>query len=181
MDVLPDLRVVQEVRGFGSPTALTGTPLEPAPRFLKGRWVKIRVTVTRSSPVRVAERPGVVLHLRRDAPLPGLSRRTPRHDAVPCRHGAGADVWRPHPTPPGTPRRLEGFRFHDLRHSYASMLIAAGLDVKVVQGRLRHASATTTLTVYGHLWPGRAESSRAAVAVALAAREDKSRTVGVVG
>ena len=68
--------------------------LKAAARFLKGRWAKIRVTVTRSSPVRVAERPGVVLHLRRDAPLPGLSRRTPRHDAVPCRHGAGADVWR---------------------------------------------------------------------------------------
>ena len=39
----------------------------------------------------------------------------------------------------------EGFRFQDLRQYYASMLIAAGLDVKVVQARLRHASATTTL------------------------------------
>jgi hypothetical protein len=69
----------------------------------------------------------------------------------------------------------EGFRFHDLRHYFASMLIAAGLDVKVVQARLRHASATTTLNVYGHLWPDSDESSRATVAVALAAREDRSR------
>ncbi|WP_337587849.1 tyrosine-type recombinase/integrase [Serinicoccus marinus] len=38
----------------------------------------------------------------------------------------------------------EGFRFHDLRHYFASMLIASGLDVKVVQTRLRHASARTT-------------------------------------
>jgi integrase len=38
-----------------------------------------------------------------------------------------------------------GFRFHDLRHYFASLLIAAGLDVKVVQTRLRHASAVTTL------------------------------------
>ena len=34
----------------------------------------------------------------------------------------------------------EGFRFHDLRHYYASLLISKGLDVKVVQARLRHAS-----------------------------------------
>jgi integrase len=39
----------------------------------------------------------------------------------------------------------EGFRFHDLRHYYASLLISSGLDVKVVQARLRHASAKTTL------------------------------------
>ncbi|MEV6589314.1 site-specific integrase [Streptomyces acidicola] len=45
------------------------------------------------------------------------------------------------------------FRFHDLRHYYASMLIASGADVKVVQQRLRHSKATTTLNTYGHLWP----------------------------
>jgi integrase len=39
----------------------------------------------------------------------------------------------------------DGFRFHDLRHWYASLLIASGADVKVVQARLRHASAKTTL------------------------------------
>ena len=38
------------------------------------------------------------------------------------------------------------FRFHDLRHYFASLLIASGLDVKVVQARLRHASAKTTST-----------------------------------
>jgi len=73
-----------------------------------------------------------------------------------------------------------GFRFHDLRHYFASLLIAAGLDVKVVQARLRHASAMTTLNTYGHLWPDSDESSRAAVALALAAREDNPRTKEVV-
>jgi integrase len=57
------------------------------------------------------------------------------------------------------------FRFHDLRHYFASLLIASGLDVKVVQTRLRHASAKTTLDTYGHLWPDKDDSSRAAVAV----------------
>jgi integrase len=56
-----------------------------------------------------------------------------------------------------------GFRFHDLRHYYASLLINAGLDVKVVQARLRHASAKTTLDTYGHLWPDSDETTRAAV------------------
>lgn len=64
----------------------------------------------------------------------------------------------------------DGFRIHDLRHYFASLLIAAGLDVKVVQARLRHSSAKTTLDVYGHLWPDKDESARAAVAVAFADR-----------
>jgi integrase len=63
-----------------------------------------------------------------------------------------------------------GFRFHDLRHYFASLLIADGLDVKTVQARLRHASAKTTLDVYGHMWPDKDEASRVAVAAAIAAR-----------
>ena len=60
-----------------------------------------------------------------------------------------------------------GLRFHDLRHYFASLLIASGADVKTVQARLRHASAKTTLDVYGHIWPDRDESTRAAVAAVL--------------
>jgi integrase len=57
----------------------------------------------------------------------------------------------------------EEFRFHDLRHFYASALIASGSDVKVVQHRLRHSSASTTLNTYSHLWPDSDESTRTAV------------------
>ncbi|MFC5999353.1 tyrosine-type recombinase/integrase [Quadrisphaera sp. GCM10027208] len=70
----------------------------------------------------------------------------------------------------------EGFRFHDLRHYLASLLIGSGADVKVVQARLRHASAKTTLDTYGHLWPDADESARAAVGAVLAARADCLRT-----
>jgi integrase len=69
-----------------------------------------------------------------------------------------------------------GFRFHDLRHYLASLLIAAGADVKVVQMRLRHASATTTLNTYAHMWPDADESTRAAVDKVLTARADSLRT-----
>lgn len=75
----------------------------------------------------------------------------------------------------------EGFRFHDLRHYFASLLIASGANVKVVQTRLRHASATTTLNTYAHLWPDSDESTREAVAAVLAARSaaaDSPRTGG---
>lgn len=67
---------------------------------------------------------------------------------------------------PGMP---EDFRFHDLRHYMASMLIASGADVKVVQARLRHASAKTTLDTYGHLWPDSDESTRTAIAAIVVA------------
>jgi integrase len=68
------------------------------------------------------------------------------------------------------PGLAEGFRFHDLRHYLASLLINSGTGVKVVQARARHASATTTLATYGHLWPYVDESTRAAVGAVLAAR-----------
>jgi integrase len=70
----------------------------------------------------------------------------------------------------------EAFRFHDLRHYLASLLIGSGLDVKVVQHRLRHGSAKTTLDTYGHMWPDSDESARAAVGAVLAARGDSSGT-----
>ena len=48
----------------------------------------------------------------------------------------------------------EPLRFHDLRHSHAAILIAAGVHPKVLQDRLGHASITTTLDTYGHLMKG---------------------------
>ena len=41
---------------------------------------------------------------------------------------------------------------YELRHTAASLAIAAGADVKTVQLMLGHSSATTTLDVYGRLW-----------------------------
>jgi integrase len=47
---------------------------------------------------------------------------------------------------------LAGTTIHDLRHTAASLLIAAGADVKAVQTILGHASATMTMDLYGHLF-----------------------------
>jgi integrase len=59
---------------------------------------------------------------------------------------------------------LSGIRLHDLRHFYASGLIAAGCDVVTVQRALGHSKATTTLNTYSHLWPSAEDKTRAAAA-----------------
>lgn len=74
----------------------------------------------------------------------------------------------------------EEFRYHDLRHYFASLLIESGANVKVVQARLRHASATTTLDTYGHLWPDSDEATRSAVEAVLVAHADSLRTQEVI-
>jgi integrase len=43
---------------------------------------------------------------------------------------------------------------HDLRHTHATLLLKAGVPVKVVSERLGHASAAFTMTVYQHVLPG---------------------------
>ena len=42
-------------------------------------------------------------------------------------------------------------RFHDLRHTYASLLIEQGENIKYIQSQLGHSSPTVTLNVYAHL------------------------------
>jgi len=54
---------------------------------------------------------------------------------------------------------LRGVRLHDLRHFAATRLLAAGIPVRTVSGRLGHANAATTLGVYAHFL---AESDREA-------------------
>jgi integrase len=49
--------------------------------------------------------------------------------------------------------RLPPIRLRDLRHSHASHLIDAGVNVKVISERLGHGSIQVTLDIYGHLLP----------------------------
>ena len=53
-------------------------------------------------------------------------------------------------------------KLHDLRHFYASGLIAAGCDVVTVQRSLGHSKATTTLNTDAHLWPTAEDRTRKA-------------------
>jgi integrase len=49
---------------------------------------------------------------------------------------------------------LARIRFHDLRHTHASLLVAAGVPIKVVSERLGHAHPAFTMHTYQHLLPG---------------------------
>jgi len=78
--------------------------------------------------------------------------------------------------------KLPDVRLHDLRHFYASGLIAAGCDVVTVQRALGHSTATTTLNTYRHLWPTAEDGTRTAASglmrEALGISADSLRTAG---
>ncbi len=46
---------------------------------------------------------------------------------------------------------LKRIRFHDLRHTHASLLLSNGVNIKVIQERLGHSSITLTIDTYSHL------------------------------
>ena len=49
--------------------------------------------------------------------------------------------------------RMTGLRFHDLRHTYAALMVAAGAHPKYLQAQMGHSSIRVTLDLYGHLYP----------------------------
>lgn len=80
------------------------------------------------------------------------------------------------PAPRGGPMRYENFYhrlwiptrdafgmadldFHDLRHSYASLMIAAGIHPRILKDLMGHESVTVTMDTYGHLYEGAADAA----------------------
>lgn len=59
-------------------------------------------------------------------------------------------------------------RFHDLRHTHASVLLSQGASLKMVQHRLGHANAALTQGVYSHLMPGDERTAVDKIGTALA-------------
>jgi integrase len=51
-------------------------------------------------------------------------------------------------------RKLNAITLHECRHTFASLMIAAGVNAKALQTFMGHASITVTLDLYGHLFPG---------------------------
>lgn len=64
-------------------------------------------------------------------------------------------------------RRLPRVRLHGLRHSHASALIAAGVDILTVSRRLGHGSAAITLDVYAHRFGSTDEAAARAIDAAM--------------
>jgi integrase len=63
----------------------------------------------------------------------------------------------------GVPR----IRFHDLRHTHATLLLGEGVHPKVVSERLGHASVGITLDTYSHVVMGLQEEAAAKAAAAV--------------
>ncbi len=59
---------------------------------------------------------------------------------------------------------LPAIRLHDVRHSYATAALAAGILAKIVSERLGHANVQITLDTYSHVIPGLDEQAAATVA-----------------
>lgn len=60
---------------------------------------------------------------------------------------------------------LGKLRFHDLRHTFASLLISEGLNVVFVSRQMGHASPDITLRVYAHVWDSVEHSGKASAAL----------------
>jgi integrase len=62
---------------------------------------------------------------------------------------------------------LPKMRLHDLRHFAATSLLAAGVPVNIVAGRLGHARAATTLNIYAHFTDSGDQSAASAISAML--------------
>ncbi|MFI5035021.1 MAG: tyrosine-type recombinase/integrase [Acidimicrobiales bacterium] len=106
--------------------------------------------------------------------------QSPNHDAfVFSREPDGSTPW----TPDSVTKRFaivreelgyDNMRLHDLRHFAATRLIAAGVPVRTVSGRLGHANPSTTLSVYSHFVE--ASDQEAASVVGKLVSSSKSRS-----
>jgi len=66
-----------------------------------------------------------------------------------------AEIWKP----VTTKAKLAGTRFHDLRHFFASQLIANGESAVYVRDQMGHSSIKVTFDTYGHLFPGQGKQA----------------------
>jgi integrase len=68
--------------------------------------------------------------------------------------------------------KLPTVSFHALRHTHASALIAAGIDVVEISRRLGHGSPAVTLRIYGHLFKRDDRASAGAIEAAMRTRTE---------
>lgn len=137
-----ELRVTQQVV-----TIRGTTTLEPPKSPASVRTVPLADTVLGELAAHLSRHPvgpSGLWHSDQDAPIP-TGRYEHRWATVAKRAG------------------LAGTKYHALRHTFASALIASGCSVEAVRAALGHESAVTTLTTYAHLWPSDAERTRGAI------------------
>ena len=116
--------------------------------FNKGRFFN---TKTKTSNRNVDLGPRVITELKRwklACPKTDLDLMFPNDAGKPTNY---SNMVRRHFLPALQAAGLPRIRFHDLRHTYASLMIEQGENIKYIQTQLGHSSPTVTLNVYAHL------------------------------
>jgi len=117
-------------------------------RYLKGIYAP-------SGRLTVAEREGLFLVLGKPLTLDSLVFSNIEGKPIdPCvlTHAFGRIVAR---------ARLKGIRFHDLRHTFASLMLLRGAKPKVISEALGHSSVAFTMDTYSHIIDGMQEDAMA--------------------
>lgn len=70
---------------------------------------------------------------------------------------------------------LEPIGLHEARHTFASLMIAAGVNAKALSTFMGHSSIQITLDRYGHLMPGSEEEAAGLLDAYLARANTKAR------
>jgi len=116
--------------------------------FNKGRWYKPK---SKASNRKIDLGPVMMAELRKwklACPPSELDLVFPNDAGKPMDHG---NMLNRHFYPALKAASLPRIRFHDLRHTYASLLIEQGENVKYIQSQLGHSSPMVTMSVYAHL------------------------------
>src|SRR5207253_8928901 len=71
--------------------------------------------------------------------------------------------------------RLVPIGLHEARHTYASLMIAAGVNAKALSTYMGHSSVTITYDRYGHLMPGNEDEAAAHLDAYLARADTRTR------
>ena len=74
---------------------------------------------------------------------------------------------------------LPRIRLHDVRHSYATAALKAGISPKIISERLGHSTAAFTLQTYTHVIPGMDEAAANTVAALILAEDQPESASGI--
>ncbi len=129
------------------------------PKTLKGRRSIALDTVTVSG-LRQLRRRQMEEHLAHGVPWAETGLVLSCEDGTPINPRSISSAFTRHARAAGLPP----IRFHDLRHSYATAALAAGVPAKIVSERLGHASIAITLDTYSHVLPNMQEKAAEQVA-----------------
>ncbi|HMS62214.1 MAG TPA: tyrosine-type recombinase/integrase [Solirubrobacteraceae bacterium] len=75
-----------------------------------------------------------------------------------------------------TDAELKPIDLHTARHTFASLMIAAGVNAKALSDFMGHSSIKVTFDLYGHLMPGAAEGAASLLGVYMQSERNRART-----